>query len=60
MAGHRKSPGPMHSKAQWRYLFARFGNRGFVKRWAEHIETTRGKRVGYRALPRRKGARRHL
>jgi hypothetical protein len=54
----RKSPGPMHSKAQWRYLFARFGNKGFTKRWARQVEARGGKKTGYRALPLRKGIRR--
>lgn len=50
----------MHSKAQWRYLFARFGNKGFVKRWAREVEARGGKKTGFRALPRRKGARTHI
>lgn len=56
----RRSPGPIHSKAQWGYLFARFGNRGFTKRWARTVEARGGKTTGYRALPARKGARRHV
>jgi hypothetical protein len=60
MTRPRKSPGPMHSKAQWAYLFSRFGNRGFVKRWARQVEAQGGKKTGYRALPARKGARKHL
>jgi hypothetical protein len=53
----RKSPGPMHSRAQWRFLFAKHGNRGFVKRWARAIEYTRGKHAGFDSLPPRVGAR---
>lgn len=56
----RKSPGPMHSKSQWRYLFSRFGNKEFVKRWARTVEAQGGKKTGYRALPPRKGVRTHI
>jgi hypothetical protein len=51
----RKSPGPMHSKAQWRFLFAT--HKKFAHKWAEKIERTRGVKTGYRSLPDRKGAR---
>jgi hypothetical protein len=36
------------SKAQWRYLHAKFGHKGFVKRWAQK------QRGQYRKLPRKK------
>jgi hypothetical protein len=54
MARKRKSPGPMHSKAQWRFLFAT--KKPFAHKWAEKIERTRGEKTGYRSLPTRKGA----
>lgn len=53
--GRRKSPGPMHSKKQWAYLFA--SKKPFAHKWAEQIVATRGKKTGYRALPVRKGVR---
>lgn len=49
----RKSPGPMHSKAQWRFLYAT--HKPFAKKWADEIVATRGKVTGYRALPGSKG-----
>jgi hypothetical protein len=41
------------SKAQWRAMHARYGHRGWVKRWAR-----RNKRSGtaYKALPQRRSA----
>jgi hypothetical protein len=41
------------SKAQWRAMHAKFGHRGWVKRWAR-----RNKRSGpgYASLPRRRSA----
>lgn len=45
-----RSPGRFVSKAQWRYLHAKFGHRGFVKRWA------RKQRGQYKFLPRKKVA----
>ena len=54
MAKRRKSPGPMHSKAQWRYLFAT--HKPFARKWAH--KTPGGKKVRYRRLPPRKGVRR--
>lgn len=45
----RRSPGRFVSKAQWRFLHAKFGHKGFVKRWAHK------QRGQYRALPRKKG-----
>jgi hypothetical protein len=53
MAKRRKSPGPMHSKAQWRFLFAT--HKPFARKWAH--ETKGGKKVRYRRLPARKGVR---
>jgi hypothetical protein len=47
MAAHKFT-----SKAQWRYLHARFGHKGFVKRWSEKQEG-----APYKALPKRKRAR---
>lgn len=55
MTGHRRSPGPAHSKAQWRFLFAT--HKPFAHRWAEAIEASRGVKTGYRSLPARKGLR---
>lgn len=51
-SGHRKSPGPMHSKAQWRWAWAT--HQPFARRWSEQVEATRGKKTGFRALPARK------
>lgn len=51
----RKSPGPMHSRAQWGYLFAT--RKPFAKKWADQIVATRGKKTGYHSLPARKGVR---
>jgi hypothetical protein len=47
----RKSPGPMHSRAQWRFLYAT--KKPFAHKWAEKIEATRGVKTGYRSLPER-------
>lgn len=46
----RKRGGPhkFTSKAQWRFLHAKFGHKGFVKRWA------RKQKGQYRSLPRKK------
>lgn len=54
-SGHRKSPGPMHSKKQWAYLFA--SRKPFARKWADEIVAERGKKTGYRSLPERKGMR---
>lgn len=54
-SGHHKSPGPAHSKAQWRFLFAT--HKPFAHKWAEQVVAERGKKTGFRALPERKGAR---
>jgi hypothetical protein len=51
--GKRKSPGPMHSRKQWGYLFAQ--KKPFAKKWADQIVATRGKKTGYHSLPVRKG-----
>lgn len=50
--GHRASPGPMHSKAQWRFLFAT--KKPFAHKWADQIVAERGKKTGYRTLPDKK------
>lgn len=50
-----KSPGPMHSKAQWRFLYAT--KKPFAHKWAEQVVAERGPKTGYRSLPDRKGAR---
>lgn len=47
--GHHKSPGPMHSKAQWRYLYAI--KAPFAHRWAEQVVAERGPKTGYHSLP---------
>lgn len=54
-SGHRKSPGPMHSKAQWRYLFA--SHKPFARKWADEVVAERGKKTGFRSLPTRKAIR---
>lgn len=48
----RKSPGPMHSQKQWRFLFAT--HKPFARRWADEIVATRGRKTGYHSLPVRK------
>lgn len=48
----RKSPGPFHSKAQWRWAFAT--KKRFARRWAHR--TPGGPKVRYRRLPARKSA----
>ncbi len=53
--GRRKSPGPMHSRKQWAYLFA--SGKPFAKKWADQIVATKGKKTGYHSLPVRKGVR---
>lgn len=50
----KKSPGPMHSKAQWRMLFAT--HKPFAHKWAEQVVATRGPKTGYRSLPDKKTA----
>lgn len=54
----RKSPGPMHSQAQWRFLYAT--HKTFAHRWADRVVHSRGKKVGYHSLPIRKGARKRI
>lgn len=53
--GRRKSPGPMHSQKQWRFLYA--SKKPFAKKWADQIVATKGKKTGYHSLPVRKGPR---
>lgn len=53
--GPRKSPGPNHSKAQWRFLFAT--HKPFAHEWAERNVAEGGKKTAFRALPERKGVR---
>jgi hypothetical protein len=42
----------MHSKAQWRFLFAT--KKPFAHKWADQIVAERGKKTGYRTLPDKK------
>lgn len=49
----RKSPGPAHSKAQWRWMYAT--HKPFAHKWAEQVVAERGPKTGYRSLPVRKG-----
>lgn len=58
----RKSPGPVHSKAQQGYLFA--AGKPFAKKWARqagevgpHGKPSAASKAAYRALPKRKGPR---
>jgi hypothetical protein len=56
----RKSPGPVHSKAQQGFLFAT--HKAFAKKWARQAGETGPKgnpasKAAYRALPARKEAR---
>lgn len=53
-SGPRKSPGPDHSKAQWKFLYA--SGKPFAHKWAEEIVATRGPKTGYHSLPERKTA----
>lgn len=48
-------PGPhtFSSKAQWRFAFAKYGNTGWVKRWAETNKVSKP----FKTLPPRKGIR---
>ena len=46
------SPGPMHSQAQWRFLFA--SKKPFAHKWAEQVVAERGPKTGYRSLPPKK------
>lgn len=52
--GGHSSPGPMHSKAQWRFLYGT--HKPFAHRWAEQVVAERGPRTGYRSLPEKKTA----
>lgn len=56
--GPHKSPGPDHSKAQWRFLYA--SHKPFAHKWAEEIVATRGPKTGYRSLPDKKTASKHV
>lgn len=58
MAARRKSPGPMHSQKQWRFLFGT--HKPFARKWADRIVATRGKKIGYHTLPVRKGVRKRI
>lgn len=51
-SGHHKSPGPAHSKAQWRWMYAT--HQPFAHKWADQVVAERGKKTGFRALPNRK------
>lgn len=53
-AGSHKSPGPMHSQAQWRFLYGT--HKPFAHKWAEEIVATRGPKTGYHSLPEKKTA----
>lgn len=44
----------MHSKAQWRFLFAT--NKPFAHKWADQVVAERGPKTGYRSLPPKKSA----
>lgn len=69
MGKPRKSPGPVHSKAQQRYIFGVLAKKNpkaktWGKRWAREVGETgpHGKpsaasKAAYRALPARKGVR---
>jgi len=62
----RKSPGPVHSKAQQRFIFGVLAKRSpkakvWGRRWAHAVGETGGRtpasRAAYAALPARKGIR---
>jgi len=60
VAKPRKSPGPVHSKAQQGFLFAT--HKAFAKRWAREAGETgprgnRASKAAYARLPPRKGVR---
>jgi hypothetical protein len=69
MAGKRKSPGPIHSKAQQGYIFGVLAKKNpkaavWGKRWAHqvgengpHGKPSPSSRAAYAALPRRNGTR---
>lgn len=54
-SGQRKSPGPMHSKAQWKWAYAT--HQPFARKWADGVVATRGKKTGFHSLPNRKSMR---
>lgn len=70
MAGKRKSPGPIHSKAQQRYIFGVLAKhdpkaKTWGKRWARqvgevgpHGKPSAASKAAYRRLPARVRARR--
>lgn len=65
MAGKRKGghglPTGFVSKAQWRYFFANPKLRAkYAHKEAHKVEATRGKVIGFRSLPARKGVRKHV
>ena len=72
MTKPRKSPGPIHSKAQQGYIFGVLAKRDpkakvWGKRWARQVGETgpHGKpslasKAAYRALPARKGVRKKV
>lgn len=60
MTKHRGGglPTGFTSKAQWRWAYAT--HQPFAHKEAEKVVATRGKKTGYRSLPRRKGARKRV
>jgi hypothetical protein len=48
--------GRVRSQAQWRWMYAT--HQRFAHRWSSARKVSRGKTVGYRTLPVRKGIRR--
>jgi len=52
----KNSPGPMHSQAQWRFLFAT--KKPFAHKWAHETQAERGgPKVAYHTLPKRESIR---
>ena len=47
-----KSPGPAHSQAQWRWMYAT--RQPFAHKWSEQIVAERGPKTGFHSLPRNK------
>lgn len=52
----RRHTGKVRSQAQWRWMYAT--KQPFAKRWSRARKRSRGKIVGFRTLPARKGVRR--
>jgi hypothetical protein len=52
--GEHESPGPAHSKAQWRWMYAT--KKPWAHAWAEQVVAERGPKTGYRSLPEKKTA----